>query len=103
MFVGILTVLPVAYVFLFFVVILFVFVGAGNPSHGSFMLLVVMHFGVMVLTWCLIAFYIFFLFTTDYVKQDHKALWAVVLFLGNMFVMPVFWYIYIWKPADDAF
>jgi hypothetical protein len=28
-------------------------------------------------------------------------LWAVVLFLGNMIAMPVFFYLYIW-PDEEA-
>ena len=41
-------------------------------------------------------FYIVFLFKTDRVPQDKKALWAAVLFLGNMLAMPVFFYLYVW-------
>jgi hypothetical protein len=44
----------------------------------------------------LIAFYIVFLFKTDRVPQDKKALWAAVIFLGNMVAMPVFFYFYVW-------
>ena len=32
------------------------------------------------------------------VPQDKKALWAVVIFMGNALAMPVYWYLYIWKP-----
>ena len=66
------------------------------------MLLFVMHFVAIILTWCLIGFYIYYLFKTDHVKQDQRALWAVVLLLANILVMPVFWYLYIWKPAESA-
>jgi hypothetical protein len=44
----------------------------------------------------LIAFYILFLFKTDRVPQDKKALWAAVLLLGNMLAMPVFFFLYVW-------
>ena len=30
-----------------------------------------------------------------------KALWAIVLFLGNIFAMPVYWYLYIWKGSQS--
>lgn len=47
----------------------------------------------------LLIFYIVYLFKTDRVPQDKKALWAVVSFLGHAMVMPVFWYLYIRRPA----
>jgi hypothetical protein len=62
-----------------------------------------MHFFTMIVIFALTAFYIVYLFKTDRVAQDKKALWAVVLFLGNMIAFPVFWYLYIWKePAPLA-
>lgn len=53
----------------------------------------------MVLVVGLLIYYIRHLFKTKLVPNDMKALWAVVLFLGNMIAMPVFWYHYIWTPA----
>ena len=102
MLVGFLTLLPIAYIFFFFAVMMIAVLRGGASSEGSFMFLFIMHFAVIILTWCLIGFCIYYLFKTDHVKQDQKALWAVVLFLGNMLAMPVFWYLYIWKPADNA-
>ena len=46
--------------------------------------------------------YIVYLFRTKHVRQDKKALWAVVLFLGNFVAMPIFWYHYVWKPANNS-
>jgi hypothetical protein len=64
------------------------------------MLLFAGHFLTMLLMFALTAFYVVYLFRTDRVAQDKKALWAVVLFFGNVFAFPVFWYLYIWKePA----
>jgi len=30
------------------------------------------------------------------------ALWANVIFLGDMIAMPIYWYLYIWKEAAVA-
>ena len=58
---------------------------------------------VWLLLVALIVFYILHLFTTDRVRQDKKALWAVVLFLGNIFAMPVYFYFYVWQnPSEDT-
>ena len=62
-------------------------------------------FAAQMLVWllvvALIVFYIVHLFTTDRVRQDKKALWAVVLFLGNFFAMPVYFYLYVWQDPDE--
>jgi hypothetical protein len=44
--------------------------------------------------------YIVYLFKTDHVPKDKKALWAVVLFMGHVLAMPIFWYIYVWSPLS---
>ncbi|HEV7570668.1 MAG TPA: hypothetical protein VGQ21_04135 [Thermoanaerobaculia bacterium] len=64
------------------------------------MLLFAGHFLTMLFIFALTAFYIVYLFKTDRVPQDKKALWAVVLFFANIFAFPIFWYLYIWRePA----
>src|SRR2546430_2615182 len=57
---------------------------------------------VMALVLALMAFYIVHLFRTDRVPADKKALWAVVLFLGNLLAMPVYWYLYMWPKATEG-
>ena len=58
------------------------------------------YFLTIIWTMGLIAVYIIHLFKTDRVPKDQKALWAVVIFLGHMLAMPVYWYLYIWRePA----
>jgi magnesium-transporting ATPase (P-type) len=59
-----------------------------------------LHMIVIVLILALMAFYIVHLFRTDRVPGDKKALWAVVLFLGNLLAMPVYWYLYVWPKAN---
>jgi hypothetical protein len=48
----------------------------------------------------LLGIYIVNVFKNDRVSKDKKALWVVVLFLGNMIAMPVYWYLYIWEEDD---
>jgi len=60
------------------------------------------HLIFMALTVALMAFYIVHLFRTDRVSGDKKALWAVVLFLGNLLAMPVYWYLYMWPGRTEG-
>jgi len=53
----------------------------------------------MALVLALMVLYIVHLFNTDRVPSDKKALWAVVLLLGNLLAMPVYWFFYMW-PRD---
>jgi hypothetical protein len=61
-------------------------------------------FTLQVLLWLLTVgltiFYIVNVFRNDRVAKDKKALWAVVIFLGNMLAMPVYWYLYIWREPE---
>ena len=75
-----------------------------NPSAEPPIIMMVifpLHIFTMFEIFVLIAIYMFYLFKTDVVPQDKKALWAVVLFLGNMISMPIFWYLYIWKKLRE--
>jgi hypothetical protein len=70
-----------------------------KPNLGLFAIIFGMHLGVMLLSMVLICFYIIYLFKTERVENDKKALWAVVLFLGGFIAMPIFWYLYIWRES----
>lgn len=73
----------------------------GNDQQTIMMTILPLHFFTLFEIFALVAIYIFYLFRTDVVPQDKKALWAVVLFLGNMISMPIFWYLYIWKKIKE--
>jgi len=104
--IGALTIWPLAYMFLFFAFVAgtmlwMSLVPKGGPPHSpgvpvAFLVVFAAHFATILLTFGLIAFYIVYLFKTDRVQQDKKALWAAVLFLGGFVAMPVFFFLYVW-------
>lgn len=100
---------PFVWMLLFFLVAFgSIFWFAANPKSGGsaqslpllFTLFIAGHTFTFFLMLAMTAFYIVYLFRTDRVPQDKKALWAVVLFFANMFAFPVFWYLYIWKEPE---
>ena len=99
---------PLLYVMLFMCTVLGVmisaFLGGGRPSGLPVMMMVIfpLHFLTMLEIIALLVIYIVHVFKTDSVPQDKKALWAVVLFLGNVIAMPVYWYLYIWKQPKPS-
>ena len=105
LFIAFLTVWPFIYAILFFVLMaVLVISSAGRNPPGDlplpFIIVFLIHGATMLLTMGMTAYYIYHVFTTERVHKDQKALWAVVLFLGNIFAMPIYWYLYIWKPLQ---
>lgn len=80
------------------------FSGGGHSSGPPTVMLIIfpLHFLTMLEIFALLVIYIMHVFKTDRVPQEQKALWAVVLFLGNMIAMPIYWYLYIWRGPKEA-
>jgi uncharacterized membrane protein len=105
---GAFTVWPIIYMFLFMGVIfsqVFMMEMTSQAQKGQMpvMMKIIfpLHFLTMIWMFVLLAVYIRHIFKTDAVPQDKKALWAVVIFCGNMIAMPVYWYLYIWKKLEE--
>ena len=104
---GIFSVWPFLYMILFmgsiFIMMATTFMNNNPSTEPPIIMMVIfpLHFFTIFEIFVLIAIYMFYLFKTDVVPQDKKALWAVVLFLGNMISMPIFWYLYIWKKLEE--
>jgi hypothetical protein len=73
----------------------------GGELPSGVIAIFVLHGITIVWLWVLLAIYIYNVFHNDRVGKDKKALWAVVLFLGNMIAMPIYWYLYVW-PDDST-
>jgi len=106
---AVLTIVPWVYV-VFFLSYLMPkfrsFTTPGGPSpeefHHLFHSVFRWHLGIMGLVLALTILYIVHLFRTDRVPPDKKALWAVVLLLGNVLAMPVYWYFYVWPKQPEG-
>jgi hypothetical protein len=104
---GLATLWPFAYMILFFAFIfLTILLGRGGPPDNGMPAMFAMIFGLHILTMLIIValtvFYIVNVFKNDRVNKDQKALWAIVIFLGNMIAMPIYWYLYIWREPAIA-
>ena len=99
---GIFTIWPIVYMAIFFLFVLSQFFitspdGRTNEPPPGFFVIFGLHLLTIILIFILLFIYIKNVFKNDGVSQDKKALWAVVLFLGNFIAMPVYWYLYIWR------
>ena len=102
--VGFVTAWPPLYMLIFMGTIFAAMAGAmaGGPDDSMpawFQLIFFLHFITILIMFGLLAFYIVYLFKTDTIAQDKKVLWAVVLFFGNAFAMPVFFWLYVWPDG----
>ena len=106
--VGLLTLLPWAFFVYFFATVMWQFPvlpAADAPPEQffqDFQSIFRLQMVAMALVLGLVAFYVIHLFSTSRVPSEKKALWAVVLFLGNLFAMPFYWYFYIWPPRGEG-
>ena len=50
-----------------------------------------------MLGWFLMAFYIVHLVKNRRIKGEDKMLWLIVLILGNIFGMIIYWFLHVWK------
>ena len=104
LFVLLFTVLPLVYM-VFFMASAFSSVAGQHTDSiifDNFEFFMVVHLTVMLVMFALLVFYIVFLFKTDRVKPEMKALWGVVLFLGSFVAMPIFWFLYIWPESQNS-
>lgn len=102
LFLGLATLWPPLFIVIFFVFVFSKgFVFTSDPESG-FSLMVGLHFSTMVWICVLVLIYILNVFRNERVASDKKNLWAVVLFLGNVVAMPVYWYLYIWPEPSKT-
>ena len=100
---AVFTAWPILYMALFmcalFVMIMSDFAGGSHAARPSTTMMIIfpLHLLTMLEIFVLLVIYIVHVFKTERIAQDKKALWAVVLFLGNMIAMPIYWYLYIWS------
>ncbi len=71
--------------------------GGGEPDGELLVpigLLFGLHFATMVLIIALLIVCIRDVFRNDELPNDRRTLWAVVLFLGNVMAIPIYWWLY---------
>jgi hypothetical protein len=104
---GILTIWPILYIFIFMAYIFLSTFLAFNSSNANdtmpdFFIIFILHFFTILMSMALLIYYVINIFKNDRVKSDQKALWAIILFVGNMIAMPIYFYLFIWKEPTNV-
>ena len=99
---GLVNLVPIAYLAYFFWHVASMQPGV-KPEPMPFERLFSLHLAMMVLILVLTAVYLVIAYRSPAVPNDRRSFWAVVLFMGNVFAFPVFWYLYVWRdqPASS--
>lgn len=108
--IGVLTGLPLVYAFTFVTYLIprLFFLGSSgeraNPSYFElFRLTFALHGAMILLTLGLLTFYVVFVYRAEAVPVSRKPLWTIVLVLGSIIAMPVFWYLYLWRRQSSPY
>ena len=91
------TIWPFLYMILFMGFVLSSFFLRGNEPGFIWAIIIPLHILTMLWIMGLTVFYMVNVFRNDRVIKDMKVLWAVVLFMGSIIAMPIYWYLYIWR------
>ena len=108
---GVVTVLPLIYVTLFFLgqmqaFYMMLFTDSGDPllyRWVGFHSLFRIHLLAMVWNVSLIGFYMVKMARNDCLKNEMKAVWAVAIVMGSVFSMPIYWYQNVWRERKTPF
>jgi len=104
--IGIATLWPPIYFALFIASIGVAFASAGPSANKQtfpdiFKFIFPLHCLTMLLSFALMAVYIVHAFKNSRFTQEMRILWVIILFMGNMFAFPVYWWLYL-RPGAAA-
>ncbi len=106
---GAATAWPIIYMFVFIVTIFSTMRGAfngGGFEEPSLMPIFVLHMFTALETLVLLVFYVVHAIRNERLDQNTRLLWAILLFVGNMVAMPIYYIMNIWpthaEPARQA-
>lgn len=107
MIMGILTFLPAFYLILFttffYGIAIWLLPGMGSKCEiPKFVIyLIPVHFMVVIIGLVLVFYYVFHAVRSSKIDGDIKPLWIAGILFGNVIIMPVYWYLYIWKNGPE--
>lgn len=85
--------------FYFFIIFMFIFYSLNfQGSHNFFNLFIsffIIHGTVMIIVLGLLIYYLFAVFKSNFLDSNQKILWAILLVLGNIISMVVYYFVYI--------
>ncbi len=75
--------------------------GSAPPTVGSMAPMFVLHAFTMLETLGLLVFYVVHAIKNDKLDQNTRLLWAVVIFVGNVLAMPIYYFLHVWPDHSE--
>jgi len=72
----------------------------GSQPPVAFILFLLVMALTALLVPALVIFYLVYLLTRPALSLDRKLVWAALLVIGHVLIMPLFWYLFLWKPHE---
>lgn len=102
---GFLAIWPFFYMILFFSFIFYMMFASFSGESEAFTPLVLiifpLHFLTMIEIAVALTLYIIHAFKNKSFNSDKRLLWTVVIFMGNIISMPIYWYLFVWKEVKN--
>lgn len=92
---------PPLYMVFFVVVVASAAIASSRDGEAELAVLFGLHLATMVVVALLLVVFIVDCYRSPRVPDDRRTLWAVILFLGNLLAMPVYWWIYVRPGPRD--
>ena len=102
-----LTLAPIAYLLVFFCLMTYLMFWTFQHSNQSqtasaeftpiFFGMMIAHIAMMIVVFLLIGIYVFSIATNETLSPEMKLFWGLMILFGNMIVMPIYWYLQVWK------
>ena len=105
---GLATLLPLAYVIFLFVSLFIHFTSMifRIPARDIFVEwfdpMFIVHLGAMLWIMVLTVIYMVHIAKNAVLKNEMKAIWVMAVFMVNIFAMPIYWYLYIWRRRKGS-
>ena len=97
--VGIATILPVAWCSFFIGYLLTVFFSTWKPSDAELGPILMVNFGCVLLLLGLFFYYVRHVLHNDTLSKEKKTFWVKAFLMGAIFLMPIYWYRYIFRQS----
>ncbi len=104
---GLLTVWPLLYMFIFmgFFLVSFLSMGSGPEAGGfpvSFAIIFPFHMFTMLSMFALLAIYLVHVIKNKDLEDNMRIIWVILVIMVGMGAMPAYWWLYIWNEAEET-
>lgn len=98
---GLLAIEPALYVvfFMLFIFSHFLTMSIGTDTFENIKYIFPFHFLTMILSVGMMIYFAIHALQSKLIESDKRIIWVLVLFFGNIYALPIYWFFFVFKPA----